>query len=47
MPIEIRVVTQAQYEAWLERVTGNSVEDARQYLAEITNESPVQLASVQ
>ena len=44
MPIEVRVVTQAQYDAWLERAQ-NSIMDARQYLAGISGETNTQLAS--
>ncbi len=46
MPIEIHVVTPAQYDAWLERAQ-DSMDDARQYLASLSDESNIQLASAQ
>jgi len=47
MPIEIHVVSQSDYEAWLERAQG-SVLDAREFLASLSEGAqPVQLASAQ
>ncbi len=44
MPIEVHVVTRAEYDAWLERAR-ESVDDARQYLASVSGNSATQLAS--
>ncbi|MAK60583.1 MAG: cytochrome c oxidase subunit II [Ponticaulis sp.] len=44
MPIEIHVVTRPEYDAWLERAQ-NDIDDARQYLAGISETSNTQLAS--
>ncbi len=44
MPIEIHVVSRADYDAWLQRATSD-MDDARQYLASIKTDNNVQLAS--
>ena len=44
MPIEVRVVTRAEYDAWLERASSD-VDDARQYLASVSGDTNIQLAS--